>query len=159
MEEDGALGLVRGAQRRPKAALQTSSWPPRMAASGACPGAGLRRPLPGPLPSHLLRFWRRLAWLPAPGIGRWAGGFCRCDLAPSRLPITRGRQPEERSRSLKCNLRLSGEYRADGRGVKQSVFGRHVSPSDAHKTPVPVLEPAALKIPLTTQPIKLAFLR
>lgn len=115
-----------------------------------------RLPRGRPLPSRA--FWHRLAWLLAPGTRRWAGGLCCCDLAPSRLPITRGRQPEEQSRSLKCNLWLSGESCANGRGLKESVFGHHVHPQ-AHTKCSSVSAPAALKIPLTTQPIKLAFLR
>ena len=47
-----ALNLMQGVQRRRKVAHQTSSWLPEMAASGGCPGAGLRQPLPGPLPSR-----------------------------------------------------------------------------------------------------------
>lgn len=111
-----------------------------------------RLPRGRPLPSRT--FWHRLAWLLAPGTGQWAGGLCCCDLAPSRLPITRGRQPEEWSRSLKCNLWLSGESCANSRGLWASC-----SPSGAHKILMPVSAPTTLKIPLTTKPIKPAFWR
>lgn len=46
------LSLLRGVQERQKVALQISSWQSGIAGSGGCPGAGLRQPLPGPLPSH-----------------------------------------------------------------------------------------------------------
>lgn len=152
-----------GSRAKARGTLQTSSWLPGIAASGGCPGAGLRQPLPGPLPScsppALPHFWRRLAWLPAPGTRRWAGGWCCCDLAPSRLPISRGRQPKEQSRSLKRNLWLSGGAWCWSPRFKTVCLRASRSPSDARKMHVPVFKPPALKTPLTTQPIKLAFLR
>lgn len=101
-----------------------SQW--RLSRGRAAAASAWASPLP--LFSCLPHFWHGFAWLPAPGTGQWAGGLCCCDLAPSRLPITRGRQPKEQSWSLKCNLWLSGEYRADRRGLKQSVFGHRVHP-------------------------------
>lgn len=111
------------------------------------------------LPSCLPHFWHRLAWLPAPGTRRWAGGWCCCDLAPSRLPISRGRQPEEQRRSLKRNLWLSGGVWRWSPRFETVCLRVSRSPSDARKMHVPVFKPPALKTPLTTQPIKLAFLR
>lgn len=134
---------------------------PRSVASGGWPGAGLQQPLPGLSPPAPLLAPAPLAQAhlaPSPWHGWWAGGLCCCDLAPSRLLITRGRQPKEWSRSLKCNLWLLGIGCRSPRpeaGWPQASC----SPSDAHEVRVPLPKAPAPKNPLTAQPVKPAFLR
>lgn len=106
--------------------------------------AASARASPLPFPSWLLRSWHGLTWLPAPGTGQWAGGLCCCDLAPSRLLLTRGRQPKEWSRSLKCNLWLLGAGCRSPRPDTGCLQASH-SPSDAHEVHVPLLEAPAPK--------------
>lgn len=124
-----ALSLLQGAQRRAKAALQT--WPWLLGGLPVLRGRAVAASAQASslsLPSCLVLFWHGLAWLLAPGTGWWAGGWCCCDLAPSRLPNTRSRQPKEQRRSLQCNLWHLGENRADRWGSEQSVFGHHSHP-------------------------------
>lgn len=121
-----------GSRAKARGTLQTSSWLPGIAASGGCPGAGLRQPLPGPLPSCSPPASPTFgAGSPgsrplAPGDGQVVGAAVTLLQADFLSPGVGN--PRSRAGPWNVTSDFRGEHGADRRGLKQSVFGHHALP-------------------------------
>lgn len=152
-----------GSPAKAKGTLQTSSPLPGIAASRGCPGAGLRQPLPGPLPSRSPPASRTFGTGSpgsrplAPGDGQVVGAAVTLLQADFLSPGVGNPRSGAGPWNVTSDFR-GGASRWSPR-LKTVCLRASRSPLDARKMHVPVLKPPALKTPLTTQPIKLAFLR